>query len=324
MSNIDRVTDNNTINSEGSIKNVFKEKLGEFTSLDINKINISEFNTRCQFLDHLHVKTLMASIEKRGYIPKSAVWVNAVTDNGTKQGNIIQYRLVAGRHRYEACRRIELNEIPCQLYYNLTDMEECELDRIDNELDEHHKPFHFLDEAEHYKYLRDVKGWSQRQIAEAKNISRAVVQYRLKISELSEEIKQIIRGGQHAVHFVERHVTELSKLTSIPHQILICKEIIGDNGKTEIGTSWNQFKKEEVQIKCTPPTKTMTQSDIEIRVNQLLALEQQGKIAEEALVFIKDKDELEHISVDSSDEHGQVFFENYSSLNSKVVERDEN
>jgi ParB-like chromosome segregation protein Spo0J len=90
----------------------------------------------------------MASIEKRGYIPKSAVWVNAVTDNGTKQGNIIQYRLVAGRHRYEACRRIELNEIPSQLYYNLTDEEECELDTLDNDLDEHHKPINFLEVAE--------------------------------------------------------------------------------------------------------------------------------------------------------------------------------
>jgi len=324
MSSIDTVNDNNTINSEGSIKNVFKEKLGEFTSLDINKINISEFNTRCQFLDHLHVKTLMASIEKRGYIPKSAVWVNAVTDNGTKQGNIIQYRLVAGRHRYEACRRIELKEIPCQLYYNLTDEEECELDTIDNELDEHHKPINFLEVAEHYKYLRDVKGWSQRQIARAKNVSKGIVHYKWKISDLSEEVKAIIRSAHHGGQFVERYMRELLKLSSIPHQILICKEITGDNGKTEFGTSWNQFQKEDVQIKCTPPKKPMTQSDIEVRANQLLALEQQGKIAEEALVFIKDKDELEHISVDSSDEHGQVFFENYSSLNSKVVERDEN
>ncbi len=327
MSSIDKGNDNNTINSEGSIKNVFKEKLGEFTSLDINKINISEFNTRCQFLDHLHVKTLMASIEKRGYIPKSAVWVNAVTDNGTKQGNIIQYRLVAGRHRYEACRRIELNEIPCQLYYNLTDMEECEMDRIDNELDEHHKPFHFLDEAEHYKYLRDIKGWSQRQIARAKNVSKGIVHYRLTISDLSQEIKSIIRGAQHVGHLVERHLIEVSKLTSIPHQILVCKEIIGDQTDIDVGTSQFQDKKSEVNLKCTPPKKTMTQSDVELRVNQLLALELQGKIAREAIPFVNDKAELEDLLSTSPDEHGnnsnvtgepitgQVFFENYYSIN---------
>lgn len=327
MSNIDGVTDNKTINSEGSIKNIFKEKLGEFTSLDINKINISEFNTRCQFLDHLHVKTLIASIEKRGYIPKSAVWVNAVTDNGTKQGNIIQYRLVAGRHRYEACRRIEMKEIPCQLYYNLTDMEECEMDRIDNELDEHHKPFHFLDEAEHYKYLRDIKGWSQRQIARAKNVSKGIVHYRLTISDLSQEIKSIIRGAQHVGHFVERHLIEVLKLTSIPHQILVCKEIIGEQTDIDVGTSQFQNQKDKVNLKCTPPGKPMTQSDVELRVNQLLALELQGKIAREAIPFLNDKAELEDLLSASSDEHGnnsngtgepitgQVFFEGYYSVN---------
>jgi len=327
MNNVETVTDNKITNSEDSIKNVFKEKLGEFTSLDINKIHISEFNTRCQFLDNLHVKTLMDSIEKRGYIPKSAVWVNAVTDNGTKQGNIIQYRLVAGRHRYEACLRIELKEIPCQLYYNLTDIEECEFDRIDNELDEHHKPFHFLDEAEHYKYLRDIKGWSQRQIAEAKNISRAVVQYRLKISELSEDLKKIIRGGHHGIHLVERYMRELLKLSSIPHQILVCKEIM--EGQTDINVGTNQFQdqKNEVNLKCTPPKKLMTQSDVELRVNQLLALELQGKIAGEAIPFVTDKAELEDLLSTSSNEHGnnsngigepvtgQVFFENYYSVN---------
>jgi len=327
MSSIDTVNDNNTINSEGSIKNVFKEKLGEFTSLDINKINISEFNTRCQFLDHLHVKTLMASIEKRGYIPKSAVWVNAVTDNGTKQGNIIQYRLVAGRHRYEACRRIELNEIPCQLYYNLTDEEECELDTIDNELDEHHKPINFLEVAEHYKYLKDIKGWSIRQIARAKNVSKSDVARKLNITELSNEVKQILKSVPPGGQLHEKYFRDICKLTSIPHQILVCKEIIGEQTDIDVGTSQFQDKKSEVNLKCTPPGKPMTQSDVELRVNQLLALELQGKISREAIPFLNDKAELEDLLSTSSDEHGnnsngtgepitgQVFFEDYYSVN---------
>jgi hypothetical protein len=325
----DSIKNGNEINSEDSIKNVFKEKLGEFISLDINKIQISEFNTRCQFLDNLHVKTLMDSIEKRGYIPKSAVWVNAVTDNGTKQGNIIQYRLVAGRHRYEACLRIELKEIPCQLYYNLTDIEECEFDRIDNELDEHHKPFHFLDEAEHYKYLRDIKGWSQRQIARAKNVSKGIVHYRLTISALSEEIKSIIKSAHHGGHLVERYMREILKLTSIPHQILVCKEIIGGDNKSLLEPAGSNDQKGVVDLKCNLIQNYTTQSELEARVKWLLALEEQGKIAEEAIPFVKDKAELENIFSNSSnfqgnnsnskvkeDEvSGQVFFKDYSSVN---------
>ena len=138
--------------SDSNIKQIMKDKLGELVSLDTDKIQISEFNTRCQFVDEGHVKTLMKSIEEHGYIPKSAAWVNAIRG---PEGEIITYRLVAGRHRYEASRRLGMANIPCQLYYNLTDEEECTLDEIDNKLDEAHKPADFLAIAEHYKYLRD-------------------------------------------------------------------------------------------------------------------------------------------------------------------------
>jgi hypothetical protein len=269
----------------------------------------------------------MASIEKRGYIPKSAVWVNAVTDNGTKEGNIIQYRLVAGRHRYEACRRIELNEIPSQLYYNLTDEEECELDTIDNELDEHHKPINFLEVAEHYKYLKDIKGWSIRQIARAKNVSKSDVARKLNITELSNEVKQILKSVPPGGQLHEKYFRDICKLTSIPHQILICKEIVWDQTDINVGTNQFQDQKNEVNLKCTPPKKPMTQSDVELRVNQLLAMELQGKIAREAIPFVTDKAELEDLLSTSPDEYGnnsngigelvtgQVFFENYYSVN---------
>ncbi|MEW6558174.1 MAG: ParB/RepB/Spo0J family partition protein, partial [Elusimicrobiota bacterium] len=94
---------------ETNIKHIMRKKLGDLISLPIDKIQISEFNTRCQFVDHDHVETLMKSIETNGYIPKSAVWVNAVIGPDEK---IIAYRLVAGRHRYEATKRLNLEEIP--------------------------------------------------------------------------------------------------------------------------------------------------------------------------------------------------------------------
>lgn len=272
---------NNEIkNSQNTVKTIMKEKLGEFISLDIDKIQISEFNTRCQFIDDGHVETLMSSIEKNGYIPKAAVWINAVKG---PEGKILSYRLVAGRHRYEACRRLGLREIPTQLYYNLTDEEECELDTMDNELDEHHKPVNFLAIAEHYKYLRDVKGWSQRQIAEAKNVSRAVVQYRLKISEFSEEIKQFFRGGQHAVHFVERNVVEISRLSSIPYQIKVCEEIILKNKVVtqEDGGSC-RFQSE---LTTTEPIKY---EFVRNRVEELLKIEQQEKMEQQILETVED------------------------------------
>jgi len=211
---------------ETSIKNIMKEKLGELISLHIDKIQISEFNTRCQFVDNNHVRNLMVSIEEHGYIPKSAVWVNAIKG---PDGEIINYRLVAGRHRYEACRQLDIKEIPAQLYYNLTDEEECKLDDIDNRLDEHHKPVNFLAIAEHYKYLRDVKAWSQRQIARAKNVSKTTVVHRLNIADLSEDTKKLIRGGHPDDHLYEKYFQYICRLNENHHHILVCKEIIASN-----------------------------------------------------------------------------------------------
>lgn len=264
---------------ETTIKQIMKEKLGELISLDIDKITISEFNTRCQFVDDAHVKTLMNSIEQNGYIPKSAVWINAVKGPDEE---IITYRLVAGRHRYEATKRLGFNEIPSQSYYNLTDEEECELDDIDNKLDEHHKPINFLDIAEHYKYLQKIKKWSIRQIARAKNVSKSDVERKLQIANLSDDVKNIIKPVPHGGHFTERHFREICKLSSIPHQILICKEIIAS--RTEEEDSHKKFP----ELKSIPGSP-MSQKDIEGRIVELLEIEQNGKIAPEAEIFATDK-----------------------------------
>jgi len=265
-----------------SIKNIMKEKLGELISLHIDKIQISEFNTRCQFVDNDHVKTLMVSIEEHGYIPKSAVWVNAIKG---PDGEVINYRLVAGRHRYEACRQLGLKEIPGQLYYNLTDEEECELDTIDNQLDEHHKPVDFLSVAEHYRYLQDIKDWSIRQIAKAKNTSKSDVGRKLKIAYLSNEVKDIIMTVPPGGQLHEKYFREICKLSSIPHQILVCKEIIASNLPPE------ESHKKFPELKYIPSV-SMTQKDIESRVEELLAIEAKGEIAPEALQIDKDNSQI--------------------------------
>jgi len=258
-----------------NIKNIMKEKLGELISLDINKIQISEFNTRCQFVDNDHVKTLMVSIEEHGYIPKSAVWVNAIKG---PDGEIINYRLVAGRHRYEACRRLEIKKIPAQLYYNLTDEEECELDIIDNKLDEHHKPINFLATAEHYRYLRDIKGWSQRKIADIKEVNRLIVQTRLQIAELSEEVKELLRGGYSSSHLNETYFREICKLNEKAHHLLVCHEIIASNQPEDMVIKSSTTDRNEFSYK-----KPMSLTDIKERVAELLTLEATGEIAPEAL-----------------------------------------
>jgi ParB-like chromosome segregation protein Spo0J len=241
-----------------------QEKMGEGTELDVSKLTPSEFNTRHAFIDQDHVDYLTGRITERGFHPKRAIAVNVLKN---AKGEIIAYRVVAGIHRFEAAKKAGLVNVPCLLYNGLTEDEECLLDKWDNEMDEDHKPFFFLDEAEHYRYLRDNKGWSIRQIAKNKNIGRSLAHNRLKIGDLQEEVKGVIRGVQHAGHFAERHFEEICKLKTKEAQQSICREIaargiMADSGAKENGES---------------PIQPMRQKEIGERVRGLLALEASGK-----------------------------------------------
>ena len=122
-----------------SAKNIFQEKMGKLIYVPIDKIQISEFMTRANSVNEGMVADLMNKIQEYSFIPTSAVWVNIITDINK---NPINYRLVAGRHRFEACKRLGMKELPCLEFINLSDEEECILDRVDNERYARYKNYH--------------------------------------------------------------------------------------------------------------------------------------------------------------------------------------
>jgi ParB-like chromosome segregation protein Spo0J len=248
---------------EKAIYQTINEKMGETVSLSPEKLHLSEYNTRSTCVDRQHVENLAARITEQGFHPKRAISVNVIRGAG---GAETAYRVAAGVHRFEAAKKAGLKEIPCLIYYDLTEDEECFLDKWDNEMDESHKQIHFLDEAEHYKYLQEIKGWSQRQIARNKNISKTEVVFRLQIAKMPKEAKQIIRGGgHHGDHFSERHFRDICKLSE-PHIIAICEEIASKGSQAEKG------EKDTWGKSVTP----MKQAEIKKRVGELLKLEQEG------------------------------------------------
>lgn len=240
------------------------DKMGDTVCLAVEKLGVSEYNTRSTCVDWNHVDALAKKIMERGFHPKRAISVNVVRGAG---GSEVSYRVAAGIHRLEATKKAGLGEIPCLLYCNLTEEEECLLDKWDNEMDEDHKKIHFLEEAEHCKYLQEVKEWSQRQIAKTKGISRAKVRGKLKIASLSQRAKEIIRGGQYTAHFLETHFEEICKLKD-PHIITICEEI------AERGRLADQGEKDRMG----KPVQPMKQTEIKKRVDELLKTEKAGKI----------------------------------------------
>lgn len=250
-----------------AIKNEYEtinEKMGETLSLPAEKLQASEYNTRCTSIDQSHVNRLAKKIKERGFHPKRAISVNVIRG---ANGSEVTYRVAAGVHRLAAAKAAELAEIPCLLYYDLSDEEECLLDRWDNEMDEDHKKIHFLEEAEHCKYLYEVKKWSYRQIGRNKGIDHKAVDRRVRIANIPEEAKMIIRGVDPDPHlFFEKYFLYICKLSE-PHIITICKEIAVRAEQA------NKGEKDKMGI----PIRPMKQADIKKKVDELLKLENKGK-----------------------------------------------
>jgi len=276
VTNLPTSTDINQ--SKKKRKNRLKEKLDKIISLHIDKIHISEYMTRGQSLDEEHVQNLMKIIHEEGYLPGSEIWVNSITG---ANGKIIQYRLIGGRHRLEACKRLNLELVPALVFKDLTPEEECIADRINNEKDKLHKPVHFIDEAEHSAYLHKIKGMSLEEIARLKNVSKTTIHYRIKISELPEDVKVTIVTVHHGEHFKERHARELCKLSSQFHQLLICKEIKVRSKIVEEyidGHNCDLTAELPAQLRCTPLTFSEIKSlvkrfkkleDMDVEINDL-------------------------------------------------------
>jgi len=238
------------------------EKMGETAFLPPEKLHHSEYNTRSTCIDMHHVDYLASRITDQGFHPKRAISVNIITGAG---GTETDYRVAAGVHRFEAAKRANLKNVPCVLYHGLTEDEECFLDKWDNEMDETHKNTHFLDEAEHYRYLQEEKKWSVRRIGQNKNTKKSLVQRRLQIALIPEEAKKIIKSVPHGGHFPERYFRDICKLSD-PHIIAVCREIASRAEQAEKG------EKDRMGM----PVRPMKQADIEKRVKELLRIENRG------------------------------------------------
>lgn len=250
--------------SEASYKSI-QSKMSGIATLPLDSLIVSEYNTRCAFVDQDHVEHLAKRIAERGFLPIRPLLVNVIRN---ASGAISSRRLVAGLHRYKGSILAELREAPCTQFEGLTPEEECLLDRLDNEMDEDHKKAPFLAEAEHYRYLIEQKGWSHRQIAQTKGVSRSTVQWKLQIAALPEQVKNTIRGCHNCGTLVEGHFREICKLKSAGHMILIIKEIISRREAAD---------QEEGECTVVP----MKHREILNRVAELLERESRGEVAPE-------------------------------------------
>lgn len=136
----------------------------------IENLKLSRFNTR-RTRPADHIKHLAERIRRNGFEPTRALWVY--------EGDDGCFEVFAGGTRLEAARVAGLEDVPVFDHLGFSDDDFARLADEDNENDEYHAEVPKPDIwAEYHRLALDEK-WTQRRIAQAKNVDRTLVNRRI-------------------------------------------------------------------------------------------------------------------------------------------------
>lgn len=121
-----------------------------------------------------------------------------------------QYEIVYGHRRVEACRRLGWLHIEA-IIDNVDDTTALIQGLIENLQREDIKP---LDEAEGYKRLQRLTGWSNREIAKMVGVSSRRVDYALQLSNEPPKVKELFENAHdvRTTPITAYHVREVSPI----------------------------------------------------------------------------------------------------------------
>jgi ParB/RepB/Spo0J family partition protein len=144
----------------------------------------SGLNPRRDF-DEEGLAELAASIARHGL--QQPIVVREATE-GTAP-----YVIVMGERRWRAARQAGLTEVPVINRGRLTDAEHVELALVENLQRRDLSP---IEEAEGYRLLHDVAGWTQSQIAAAVKRAQPTVATTMGLLQLPPDVVDMIRQGK--------------------------------------------------------------------------------------------------------------------------------
>jgi len=154
---------------------------GGIVKISLDKITANPYQPR-QFFDDEQLQSLAISIKRKGVF--QPILVQKLT-NGT-------YQLVAGERRMRASQIAGLDEIPA-IVTNFSKEEQLEIAILENVQRENLNP---IEEAEGYKRLLDEFGHTQEQLAEIIGKSRSHISNVMRLLNLPEDVKQLIKEGK--------------------------------------------------------------------------------------------------------------------------------
>lgn len=149
--------------------------------ISLDKIQTNPYQPR-QFFDNEQLQSLAASIKRKGVF--QPILVQKLAD-GT-------YQLVAGERRMRASQIAGLAEIPA-IITDFSKEEQLEIAILENVQRENLNP---IEEAEGYKRLLDEFDHTQEQLSEIIGKSRSHISNVMRLLNLPDDVKQMIREGK--------------------------------------------------------------------------------------------------------------------------------
>ncbi len=154
---------------------------GSVIKINLDKIKANPYQPR-QFFDDEQLRSLASSIKRKGVF--QPILVQKLSDGS--------YQLVAGERRMRASQIAGLEEIPA-IITDFSPEEQLEIAILENVQRENLNP---IEEAEGYKRLLDEFNHTQEQLAEIIGKSRSHISNVMRLLNLPDDVKQLIKEGK--------------------------------------------------------------------------------------------------------------------------------
>lgn len=176
-------------------------------SLPIDKV-IPQKNQPRKNFDEKSLSELAASIAKHGLL--QPILVRAKTEG--------QYEIIAGERRWRAVKQLGQTEIPA-LIKAVGEQDQSEMALIENLQREN---LNILEEADAYKHLIEVWGYTQEKVAQAIGKSRPYVSNTMRLLQLPSQIRSWLANGA----LTAGHARTLLTIKDEQKQLALARNII--------------------------------------------------------------------------------------------------
>jgi ParB family chromosome partitioning protein len=224
----------------------------KFIILETDKVVVNPHQPRRDF-DPKALQELADSIRQNGILQPLLVKSN----NGS-------YEIVAGERRFRAAQMIGLEKVPAVLMEGLSKLEQIQLALIENLQRE---DLNVMELADGYALIIDEYGLTQEELAGKVSKDRSTIANTLRLLNLPEKIKQMIREGEIS----GGHARAILSLENEKEQLELARRIIDDNLSVRVLESVVYGRKRKkrgrsLKLKKMPPDF----ADAETRLKQYL------------------------------------------------------